>query len=78
MLLFESGSFLFLEVLFMYGNMVSNVFVFSAKATYAAIGKTYAYLTPDLWKDIPLQKTPFSMFGDYLAKNHRTVASARD
>lgn len=31
-----------------------------AKATYAAIAKTYAYLTPDLWRDIPLTKSPYS------------------
>lgn len=33
-----------------------------AKATYAAIAKTYAYLTPDLWRDIPLTKSPYSEF----------------
>lgn len=37
-----------------------------AKATYAAIAKTYAYLTPDLWKDMPLQKTPYQEFADFL------------
>ncbi|KAG5883137.1 hypothetical protein JTB14_030967 [Gonioctena quinquepunctata] len=42
-----------------------------AKATYAAIGKTYAYLTPDLWKEMPLSKTPYQEFADYLTKNHR-------
>lgn len=41
-----------------------------AKATYAAIAKTYAYLTPDLWKDQPLAKTPYQEFADYLEKNH--------
>lgn len=45
-----------------------------AKATYAAIAKTYAYLTPDLWKDMPLSKTPYAEYADYLAKNHRPVA----
>ncbi|XP_057671348.1 40S ribosomal protein S2-like, partial [Diorhabda carinulata] len=44
-----------------------------AKATYAAIAKTYAYLTPDLWKDMPLAKTPYQEFADYLSKNHRPV-----
>ncbi|KOB72823.1 PolyQ domain-containing hypothetical conserved protein [Operophtera brumata] len=33
-----------------------------AKATYAAIAKTYAYLTPGLWRDIPLTKSPYSEF----------------
>lgn len=47
-----------------------------AKATYAAIAKTYAYLTPDLWKEMPLAKTPYQEFADYLAKNHRPVAGA--
>ncbi|XP_046673861.1 LOW QUALITY PROTEIN: 40S ribosomal protein S2 [Homalodisca vitripennis] len=39
-----------------------------AKATYAAIAKTYAYLTPDLWKDMALSKAPYAEFADYLAK----------
>jgi small subunit ribosomal protein S2e len=30
-----------------------------AKATYLAIQRTYSYLTPDLWLETPLQKTPF-------------------
>lgn len=53
-------------------------FFLAAKATYAAIAKTYAYLTPDLWKEMPLTKTPFSMYGDYLAKNHRPIVTAGD
>lgn len=48
-----------------------------AKATYAAIAKTYAYLTPDLWKEMPLSKTPYQEFADYLAKNHRPVTGQR-
>jgi len=44
-----------------------------AKATYAAIAKTYAYLTPDLWKDMPLGRAPYAEFADYLAKNHKTT-----
>lgn len=46
-----------------------------AKATYAAIAKTYAYLTPDLWKEMPLTRTPYQEFADFLAKNHRVVAA---
>jgi small subunit ribosomal protein S2e len=46
-----------------------------AKATYSAIAKTYAFLTPDLWKDMPLGKTPYQEYADFLAKS--TKASAR-
>jgi small subunit ribosomal protein S2e len=48
-----------------------------AKATYAAIAKTYSYLTPDLWKETVFTKSPYQEFTDYLAKNHRPVASQR-
>jgi LPS O-antigen subunit length determinant protein (WzzB/FepE family) len=48
-----------------------------AKATYAAIGATYAYLTPDLWKETVFTKSPYQEFTDYLAKNHRAVTSQR-
>lgn len=48
-----------------------------AKATYAAIAKTYAYLTPDLWKEMALSKTPYQEFADHLSKNHRPVAGSR-
>merc|ERR1712184_174654 len=48
-----------------------------AKATYAAIAETYAYLTPDLWKETVFTKSPYQEFTDYLAKNHRPVASQR-
>lgn len=43
-----------------------------AKATYAAIAKTYAFLTPDLWKDIPLGKTPYQEHADFLSKSFKT------
>ncbi|XP_014230647.1 40S ribosomal protein S2-like [Trichogramma pretiosum] len=46
-----------------------------AKATYAAIAKTYAYLTPDLWKELELAKTPYQLFAEHLAKNHRVIAA---
>jgi len=42
-----------------------------AKATYAAIAATYAYLTPDLWKETVFQKSPFQEFTDFLQKNHK-------
>ena len=48
-----------------------------AKATYAAIAKTYAYLTPDFWKETVFPKSPYQEFSDHLAKNHRPVASQR-
>merc|ERR1711951_85722 len=44
-----------------------------AKATYAAICKTYSFLTPDLWKDTEFQKSPYQEFTDFLAKNHRAA-----
>lgn len=48
-----------------------------AKATYAAIAKTYAYLTPDLWKETVFTKSPYQEFTDYLSKNHRPMAAQR-
>lgn len=48
-----------------------------AKATYAAIAKTYAYLTPDLWKDSPLGKTPYQEYADFLAQNHKAGGGVR-
>jgi len=44
-----------------------------AKATYAAIAKTYAYLTPDLWKETVFVKSPYQEHSDYLAKSHKPV-----
>jgi len=37
------------------------------KATFAAISSTYAYLTPDLWKETRLISTPFQQFSDFLS-----------
>ncbi|GBO07170.1 40S ribosomal protein S2 [Araneus ventricosus] len=49
-----------------------------AKATYLAIQKTYSYLTPDLWKEQALVKSPYQEYSDYLMMTHRTLgASAR-
>jgi len=36
------------------------------KATFAAIEVTYAYLTPDLWKETRLTKIPFQEHTDFL------------
>merc|ERR1712172_224882 len=41
-----------------------------AKATHAAIAKTYSYLTPDLWKETVFTKSPYQEFTDFLAKTH--------
>merc|ERR1712145_39571 len=48
-----------------------------AKATYAAIAKTYAYLTPDLWKETGFTNSPYQEFTDYLAKNHKISSEQR-
>ena len=39
-----------------------------AKATFEAISKTYAYLTPDLWGETKFTKVPYQEFTDFLAK----------
>ncbi|KAI8896916.1 ribosomal protein S5, N-terminal domain-containing protein [Globomyces pollinis-pini] len=39
------------------------------KAVFMAIGNTYGYLTPDLWADEPLTKTPFERFSHVLSKS---------
>lgn len=44
-----------------------------AKATFDAISKTYAYLTPDLWKETDLEKTPFQNYSDFLSKSQGRV-----
>uniref|UniRef100_A0A182YSL2 Small ribosomal subunit protein uS5 n=1 Tax=Anopheles stephensi TaxID=30069 RepID=A0A182YSL2_ANOST len=46
-----------------------------AVATYAAIAKTYAFLTPDLWKDLPLNKTPYQEFVDFFDRTNKTGTS---
>jgi small subunit ribosomal protein S2e len=39
------------------------------KATFAAIGNTYGFLTPDLWpQDTELKQSPYQEFSDMLAK----------
>ena len=48
--------------------------LFSAKATYAAIAKTYSYLTPDLWKETLFQKSPYQ---EYLSKKYCPVGSQK-
>ncbi|XP_054160764.1 40S ribosomal protein S2 [Oppia nitens] len=41
-----------------------------AKATYLAIQQTYSYLTPDLWPESPLTKSPYQEYHDHLAIAH--------
>ena len=48
-----------------------------AKATYAAIAKTYAYLTPDLWTETVFNNSPYQEHSDYLMKNHRPIGTQR-
>jgi small subunit ribosomal protein S2e len=38
------------------------------KATFAALASTYGYLTPDLWKETRLTKTPYHEFSEYLSQ----------
>jgi small subunit ribosomal protein S2e len=40
------------------------------KATFAAIEATYHYLTPDLWKETRLLKSPFQEHTDFLFNTH--------
>merc|ERR1712224_17924 len=39
-----------------------------AKATFAAIAATYAYLTPDMWSPTVFTNSPYQEYTDYLAK----------
>ncbi|KAI9218039.1 40S ribosomal protein s2 [Blastocladiella britannica] len=38
------------------------------KATFAAIGNTYAFLTPDLWATTAFSPSPYHEFSDFLQK----------
>jgi small subunit ribosomal protein S2e len=38
------------------------------KATFAAMGNTYGFLTPDLWAETQYLKDPFQEFSDFLMK----------
>ncbi|KAG0420605.1 hypothetical protein HPB47_003385 [Ixodes persulcatus] len=42
-----------------------------AKTTYRSIQQTYRYLTPDLWRERELIKSPYQEFTDYLTHVHR-------
>ena len=39
-----------------------------AKATFAAIAKTYSYLTPDMWSPTVFTNSPYQEYTDFLAK----------
>jgi len=41
------------------------------KATFDAVSRTYGYLTPDLWKQYPLPKTPFQEHSAFLVATGR-------
>ena len=56
---------------------LSNLCYISAKATYAAIARTYSFLTPDLWKETVFSKSPYQEHTDFLSKNHKPLASQR-
>eukprot|EP00922_Rhytidocystis_sp_ex-Travisia-forbesii_P020289 GHVS01029884.1.p1 GENE.GHVS01029884.1~~GHVS01029884.1.p1 ORF type:complete len:290 (-),score=30.98 GHVS01029884.1:238-1107(-) len=38
------------------------------KALFDALSSTYAYLTPDLWRETVFSKTPYQQWSDYLAQ----------
>merc|ERR1712045_133653 len=42
-----------------------------AKATFAALQRTYTFLTPDMWDSKTTQKTPYQAYSDYLSKKVR-------
>jgi len=44
-----------------------------AKATFAAITRTYLFLTPDIWADVTLTKSPFQEFTDFLDKDKNST-----
>ncbi|CAO3653981.1 40S ribosomal protein S2 [Cunninghamella echinulata] len=41
------------------------------KATFAAIGNTYGFLTPDLWAETEFTKAPYQEFTDFLSQKQR-------
>jgi len=43
------------------------------KATFFAIKETYSYLTPDLWKEGRLTKTPFQEYSEFLTLQTKTA-----
>jgi small subunit ribosomal protein S2e len=43
------------------------------KAVFFALGKTYGYLSPELWSETVFKSTPYQEHTDYLAKAHKTA-----
>lgn len=41
------------------------------KATFVAVGNTYGFLTPNLWKETKLVRSPLEEFGDVLREGKR-------
>ncbi|KAK9446648.1 40S ribosomal protein uS5 [Limtongia smithiae] len=41
------------------------------KATFVAIGNTYGFLTPNLWKETPLVQSPLDVYSDLLVTEKR-------
>ena len=39
-----------------------------ALAVYAALAKTYSFLTPDLWSEFKVTNSPYQEYTDFLAK----------
>ncbi|KAK7206366.1 40S ribosomal protein S2 [Myxozyma melibiosi] len=42
------------------------------KATFVAIGNTYGFLTPNLWKETALEQSPLDVYSDLLASEKRS------
>ena len=38
------------------------------KATFAAVGATYGFLTPDLWAETKYLRDPYQEYSDFLSK----------
>jgi len=47
------------------------------KATFAAVCNTYGFLTPDLWKETKLIKSPFQEYTDFLLNSGKDKAAAK-
>jgi len=47
------------------------------KATFRAIAQTYGYLTPDLWREYKLTKSPYQEYSDLLSKEGGKKAVGR-
>jgi len=47
------------------------------KATFAALCNTYGFLTPDLWKEMKLTKSPYQEYTDFLFQTSKDKAKAK-